>query len=117
MKKLTMSIAAIAALAFAAPAAAIEIKVNDPTPTGSFSDKHGGAGYVEVDTDERVIRACNENPNTPAGDSMTGYIWVSQNGESTTPTYGNKHVGAGDFDGEGKDDGNPDNGTEENDCP
>lgn len=112
MKKISFVAAALAAIAVAAPAGAV--KVADPTPTQSFSDGTN-QGYVEVDTDGRAIRACNENPGTPAGDSLTGYIWLSANGESTTPTYGNKNVGAGDADGET--DTDPTNGNEGNDCP
>ena len=85
------------------------LKVPDPTPTGTFSDGEN-AGYVEVLDDG--VRACNENPNTPAGDNLTGYAWVSSSGESTPPTYGNENIGAGDADGEGSvDEDTNNNGT------
>jgi hypothetical protein len=112
VRKLSLVVAGIAALAIAVPAAAVT--VYDPTPNGAFSDGTN-QGYVQVDTDGHAIRACNENPNQPGGDDLTGYVWVSQNGESTTPSYGNANVGAGDADGE--DDGDPTNGTESHDCP
>ncbi|HVE92818.1 MAG TPA: hypothetical protein VNE62_11070 [Actinomycetota bacterium] len=112
MKRLVLLPAvALAVLAIALPASAV--RVDDPTPTGAFSDS-GNAGYVEVD-ESGALRVCNENPNTPAADSGTGYIWVNANGEGTTPTYGNAYVGAGDADG--SDDGDPANGDEPNDCP
>ncbi|HVE92107.1 MAG TPA: hypothetical protein VNE62_07390 [Actinomycetota bacterium] len=112
MKRLALLPAvALALLAIASPASAV--RVNDPTPTGAFSDS-GNAGYVEVD-ENGALRVCNENPNTPAGDSGTGYGWVNPNGEGTRPTYGNSTIGAGDSDG--SDDGDPANGNEANDCP
>lgn len=110
LKKLSFAVAGIAALAVAVPAGAIT--VYDPTPNGQFSDGTN-QGYVQVDTDGRAIRACNENPNTPGGDSLTGYIWINAGGnEATTPTYGNSTIGAGDADGE---DGSPTNTG--HDCP
>jgi hypothetical protein len=115
MRKLSLVAAVVSALAFSIPTFGQEVKVADPTPNGAFSDGNGNHGYVEADSDEQTIRACNENPGTPAGDQLTGYVWVSAKGESTTPTYGNKNIGAGDKDGEG--DGNPANGDESHDCP
>jgi hypothetical protein len=118
VKRVTLVLAGLAALAFAVPAGAV--RVDDPT--GEFSDANN-AGYVEVAAEDgALLRACNENRETPGGDSLTGYIWVNPNGEDTVPTYppggtpGNV-IGAADADGEGEDDGNPDNGTEEHDCP
>jgi hypothetical protein len=105
MKRLVLP-CAIGALMLVAAAPAGAIKVIDPTPTGAFSDTSdngGNAGYVEVLSDDgsgNLVRACNENPNTPGGDDLTGYIWVNPSGESTTPTYGNATIGAGDADGE-----------------
>jgi hypothetical protein len=115
LRKLTLAVAALAVLVVAAPASAL--KIADPTPTKSFSDKLGNTGYVSVAEGGAVLRACNENPDTPAGDQATGYVYVNPNGENVTPTYGNTTIGAGDADGEGVDDGNPTNGTEETDCP
>ena len=117
MKKLIVSLVGVVALAVAAPVGAVEVKVSDPTPTGAFTDSQGNAGYVELDTDEQVIRACNENEATPAGDNASGYVYGSPNGEDVTPTYGNTNIGAGDADGEGVDDGDDTNGTEGDDCP
>lgn len=115
MKKiLTAGLASLATLAFAVPALADGIRVNDPA--GVFTDEQGNAGFVEV-TDEPAARACNENEATPAGDNLSGYVWINPGGESTTPTYGNANAGAGDADGEGVDDGNDENGTEGDDCP
>ena len=112
MKKLIIAALVAAGLGMGAPAFAE--RVADPTPNGAFSDGNGNAGYVEVDPNG-AIRACNENENTPAGDDLTGYIWINANGEGTTPTYGNSNIGAGDADGE--DDGDATNGNEGNDCP
>lgn len=112
LKKLSFAVAGIAALAVAVPAGAVT--VFDPTPTGAFSDSTY-RGYVQVDTDGQAIRACNENPNTPAGDSLTGYVWINPAGESTPYTYGSPQVGAGDYDGET--DTDPTNGDEGHDCP
>lgn len=112
MKRVLLGFAVMAAVAVAVPAAADTVRVDDPT--GVFTDEFGNAGYVEADT-HGAARVCNENENTPAGDSLTGYIWVNADGESTTPSYGNANVGAGDADG--ADDGNAENGTEDNDCP
>lgn len=115
MKKLlTAGVASLAMLVFAVPAFAAGIRVNDPT--GAFGDAQGNQGFVEV-TDEPAVRACNENEATPAGDDLTGYVWINPDGEPTTPTYGNENVGAGDADGEGVDDGDDTNGTEGDDCP
>ncbi|MEY2425042.1 MAG: hypothetical protein QOI61_614 [Actinomycetota bacterium] len=99
-KRLVICCAAFGALlVMAAPASAL--KVADPTPNAAFSDAEGNQGYVDVAPDDAaVLRACNENDATPAGDKATGYIWVNPNGEATTPTYGNATVGAGDADGE-----------------
>lgn len=106
-------IAATAALSLAGVATSFgdPVRVDDPTG-GSFSDGTN-AGYVEVDTNG-AVRACNENPSTPAGDSLTGYVWVNANGnEDTPPTYSvpgtGGYAGAGDDDGDGQDKGN--------DCP
>jgi len=117
-----LATAAAAALVLAAPASAL--KVADPTPTATFSDGTN-AGYVEVD-ESGAIRACNENDQTPAGDDLSGYAYVSASGESfeSGPTYGNENIGAGDTDGEGTDSPGPDGvwGTEDDeinshDCP
>jgi hypothetical protein len=99
-KRLAVCCVAVGALlATAGPAAAV--KVADPTPNAAFSDAEGNQGYVDVAPDDgAVLRACNENDGTPAGDQVTGYIWVNPNGEATTPTYGNATIGAGDADGE-----------------
>jgi hypothetical protein len=94
---------------------AFAVRVDDPV--GAFTDSQGNAGYVEVDETSPALRACNENEATPGGDDTTGYVWVSPNGEPTTPTYGNANIGAGDADGEGVDDGDDENGTEGDDCP
>jgi hypothetical protein len=102
VRKSILALGAIVALfglsAVPAFAGTSVLKVPDPTPTGTFSDGEN-AGYAEVLDDG--VRACNENPNTPAGDQLTGYAWVSASGESTPPTYGNENIGAGDADGEG----------------
>lgn len=105
MRKLIIAVTAAAAIASVGTSFGDPVRVDDPT-MGQFSDG-SNAGYVEVD-DAGAVRACNENPNTPAGDGLTGYVWVNPSGEDTTPTYGNQMVGAGDEDGEGA------NG---NDCP
>lgn len=97
MKKFIVAGLVAAGLGILAPAFA-DTTVSDPTPNGAFSDGNGHQGYVSAGT-ENGVRACNENGSTPAGDSATGYIWVNPNGESTTPTYGNSNVGAGDADG------------------
>ena len=89
------------------------VKVADPTPGATFSDSSGNAGYIEVAADDgsgALVRGCNENEATPAGDDATGYLWVNPSGEGTTPTYGNEVVGAGDADGE---DGTPPNDVDE----
>ncbi len=97
---------AICALMLAAAAPAVALKVADPTPNQVFSDTSdngGNQGYVEVASDDgsgNLVRACNENEATPAGDDLTGYIWVNPSGEDTTATYGNETIGAGDEDGE-----------------
>ena len=81
------------------------LKVADPTPNKAFTDTEGNQGYIEVAGDGgAVLRACNENDASPAGDKATGYIWVNPSGEPTTATYGNSTIGAGDADGE---DGSP----------
>lgn len=119
MRKLTVVIAAIgAAFVLAAPASAV--KVADPTPNGAFSDQEGNQGYVEVLSDDgsgALVRLCNENGATPAGDDASGYVWVNPSGESTPPTYGNSTIGAGDADGE--DNGAPrdNDGDTNDDCP
>jgi hypothetical protein len=98
---LVLCFAVVAAIGIAKPAAAV--KVTDPTPNAAFSDAEGNQGYVEVASDDgsgAVFRGCNENDATPGGDQFTGYIWVNPSGESTTPTYGNANIGAGDADGE-----------------
>lgn len=129
MKKVTLALAAAAILAVSAASASAQtvLRVPDPTPTATFTDGFGNAGYVEVRDDG--VRACNENPDaTPAGDSLTGYAWIDAGGDGNAGntdddadndgiTYGNGTIGAGDYDGEGTDDGDPLNGTEENDCP
>lgn len=116
MRKLIAAVATATAL-IAVPSAHAVIRVADPTPTKTFTDGQGNAGYVEVD-EAGAIRVCNENEAaTPAGDQLSGYAWVSVPGESTTPTYGGANLGAGDADGEGVDDGNDENGTEGDDCP
>ena len=100
MKRLVLP-CAVGALMLAAAAPAGAIKVIDPTPNQAFSDSTGNQGYVEVAAEDgAVLRACNENEATPAGDDLTGYIWVNPGGEDTTPTYGNTTIGAGDEDGE-----------------
>lgn len=108
---------ALGVIGLAAPAGAV--KVMDPTPNQAFSDTHGNQGYIEVASDDgsgAILRLCNENENTPAGDDLSGYVWVNPNGESTQPTYGNEVVGAGDADG--RDDGDPDDGDSDtnDDC-
>lgn len=98
MKRLALLIAAFVITSAVAPAMAE--KIEDPTPNALFSDTDGNKGYVEVAAqDGALLRACNENPNTPGGDDLTGYVWVNPNGEGTPPTYGNSQVGAGDADG------------------
>jgi hypothetical protein len=119
MRKLGIVLVVIAAGVLAAPAGAVEVKVADPSPNAAFTDSQGNQGYVELDTDERAIRVCNENAATPAGDQISGYVYGNANGETTdgAPTYGNANIGAEDADGEGADDGDASNGTEEHDCP
>jgi hypothetical protein len=98
---LVLCFAVLAVVGFATPAMAL--KVADPTPNQGFSDADGNQGYVEVASDDgsgALVRGCNENGGTPAGDDFTGYIWVNPSGETTTPTYGNETIGAGDADGE-----------------
>jgi hypothetical protein len=102
----------LAAIA-ASPAHAVRIA----DPIGAFTDSQGNAGYIELGEDGLVFRACNENHDTPAGDDVTGYVWVNPGGENTTPSYGNTTVGAGDDDGDGAEDGDDSNGTEGDDCP
>lgn len=126
MRKSIVALCAAAVMALAASSASAQtiLRVPDPTPTGTFSDGTS-AGYGEVRDDG--VRACNENPNTPAGDQLTGYAWVDAGGDANAGntnedgnegiTYGNGSIGAGDYDGEGTNDGDPTNGTEENDCP
>jgi hypothetical protein len=116
MKKLIIAGLAVAGLGLLAPAHADEVvRVDDPTPNGVFTDGEGNQGYVSVD-DEGIVRACNENDATPAGDSANGYVYVNANGDETdSATYGNGYVGAEDSDGSS--DGNPANGNENNDCP
>lgn len=98
MKRTALLIAAFAILGATAPALAE--KVADPTPNQQFSDAHGNQGYVEVAAEDgALLRACNENEQTPAGDDLTGYIWVNPDGEDTPATYGNDTIGAGDADG------------------
>lgn len=118
MKRLlAVGVVAVAALYVAGPASAL--KVADPTPNQAFSDGEN-QGYVEVASDDgsgALVRLCNENPNTPAGDDLTGYIWVNPSGEDTPATYGNNVIGAGDEDGE---DGSPPldgDGDTNDDCP
>src|SRR3954467_10367456 len=115
MRKASLAAAVVSAMLFALPTFAQDVKVADPTPNGQFSDSSANKGYVEVNTDQQAIRACNENPNTPAGDQLTGYVYANAKGENVKPTYGNKNIGAGDADGET--DGNPANGDESHDCP
>ena len=116
MKRLlVLCAAAVAALAFAAPAGAV--KVYDPTPNQAFSDSEGNQGYIEVLGDDgAILRLCNENGDTPAGDRATGYIWVNPNGEDTQPTYGNATVGAGDKDGEDSGPATDGDGDTNDDC-
>lgn len=112
MKRFLLALVVLGAISVAVPAAAE--RVDDPV--GTFTDGQGNAGYVEVD-EAGAVRACNENEQTPAGDDLTGYIWVNPSGEGTEPSYGNSQIGAGDADGEGVDDGDDTNGTEGDDCP
>lgn len=112
MKKVILSVIAIFALT-ATSAFAAGVRVNDPT--GNFTDSNGNKGYVQVSDDG--AQACNENKaGTPAGDSLTGYAYISASGNTPgNPTYGNDNVGAGDADGET--DTDPTNGDEDSDCP
>lgn len=103
MKKAIFATLSILAVIIPATSVSAE-RIDDPV--GVFSDG-SNSGYAEANTDGSV-RACNENPDQPAGDQLTGYIWVNPNGEGTTPSYGNANVGAGDADGEG---------AAGNDCP
>lgn len=97
MKRSALILSAFVLMGISGPAFAE--KVADPV--GAFTDSEGNQGYVEVAAEDgALLRACNENENTPAGDDLTGYIWVNPNGEDTPPTYGNANVGAGDEDGE-----------------
>ena len=122
MKKLILALAAVAMLAvpLASASAQTILRVADPTPTGTFTDAQGNAGYGEVRDDG--IRACNENPGTPAGDNVTGYAWIDAGGDANAGhndddadgdgiTYGNGTVGAGDYDGEGTGAGEDANGN------
>ena len=118
MKRLLLC-GVVVAGTFVICAPADAVRVYDPTPNQAFSDGEN-QGYVEVASDDgsgALLRLCNENPNTPAGDRLTGYIWVNPSGEDTDPSYGNEVVGAGDEDGE---DGTPptdgDSDTSD-DCP
>lgn len=115
--KVRKSILALSAASVMALSASSVSAVQVDDPVGVFTDSQGNAGYVQVDEGGPAVRACNENEATPAGDNATGYIWVNPGGESTTPTYGNANIGAGDADGEGVDDGDDTNGTEGDDCP
>lgn len=114
MKKLILAVAAVALLAvpLASASAQTILRVSDPTPTGTFTDEQGNQGYVEIRDDG--VRACNENPGTPAGDNFTGYAWIDTGGDANAGntdddadpdgvTYGNSTLGAGDYDGEGTD--------------
>jgi hypothetical protein len=102
MKRLFVTcLVAVAVFGVAAPATAL--KVADPTPNAAFSDSEGNQGYIEVAADDgsgALVRGCNENEATPAGDDATGYIWVNPSGEDTPATSGNATIGAGDEDGE-----------------
>jgi len=116
MKRFALLLAALTIAGATAPAMAE--KVMDPTPNAAFTDSEGNQGYVEVAAEDgALLRACNENENTPAGDDLTGYIWVNPNGEGTPATYGNSTVGAGDSDG--ADGGAPTDGDGDtnDDCP
>jgi hypothetical protein len=96
-------VVAAAAGVFGLNAPAHALKIADPTPNAAFTDAEGNQGYIEVASDDgsgALLRACNENDATPAGDDATGYIWVNPSGESTPATYGNATIGAGDRDGE-----------------
>ena len=112
MKKGIVALAAAAMLAVPVATASAQtiLRVPDPTPTGTFTDAQGNQGYVEIRDDG--VRACNENPNTPAGDNLTGYAWIDAGGDANAGhtdddadpdgiTYGNGTIGAGDYDGEG----------------
>ena len=102
MRKLFVTCVVAAAL-FGVAAPATALKVPDPTPNAAFSDAEGNQGYIEVAAEDgsgALVRGCNENDATPAGDDATGYIWVNPSGEGTPATYGNANVGAGDADGE-----------------
>lgn len=99
MRTLLATLAALLLLAH--PAAAV--KVDDPT--GRLTDREGNAGYVEVASEDgALLRVCNENEQTAAGDDGSGYAWVNPNGERTMPMYGTSVAGYGDADGE---DGGP----------
>jgi hypothetical protein len=128
VKKGIVALAAAAMLAVPVATASGQtiLRVADPTPTGTFTDAQGNAGYGEIRDDG--VRACNENETTPAGDQLTGYAWIDAGGDAFAgnadddgtngPTYGNGTIGAGDYDGEGVDDGDDElNGTEGDDCP
>jgi hypothetical protein len=118
MKKLFVTcLVAVGVLGVAAPAQAI--KVADPTPNAMFSDGEN-QGYVEVASDDgsgNLVRACNENGATPAGDDATGYLWVNPSGEDTPATYGNDVIGAGDEDGEDGSTPTDGDGDTNDDCP
>ena len=118
----------------AVPASADIVKVEDPTPDGSFSGTYvvsnddpsttdqneyqegTQTGYVGVSTDGYVV-ACNGNPELTRpddGSPLVGYVWVGPNGEASNVTAeapggvagaGNNHEDA---------DGNP---TGESPCP
>lgn len=119
MKKIMLTLAAAAVLAVSATAASAQTiqRVPDPTPTSAFTDEQDNAGYVEIRSDG--VRACNENPGTPAGDGLTGYAWIDAGNDGNAGhndddpdadgiSYGNGRVGAGDYDGDGEASGNED---------
>lgn len=106
MKKLLLAIAAIAAMAFAAPAFADHtiIAVSDPTPDQSFSGDYATGqeddpntaedestghqqGYVGVYNDGVV--ACNGNPELTRPDNgspLVGYIFVGDPSSNNAPS-------------------------------
>lgn len=106
VKKLSITVLALLALAPSAFAAGV--RVNDPT--GHFSDD-ANSGYIQASDDG--AQACNESKDaTPQGDALTGYAYVSVAGQSGEPTQGNEHVGSQDADGE-----TTETDANENDCP
>lgn len=133
MKKVLFLVAAIFALS-AAPASADWVKVDDPTPGGSFSGTYvvsnddpnttdvneyqetTQTGYVGVNTDGYIV-ACNGNPaltRPDDGTPLVGYVWVGPSGAADNQTAAAPGNVAGAGNNHEDVDGNP---TGESPCP